>query len=202
MRISRELGATRQPHRTRNRFQRPVVQQQQHERQRHQHRLAHQAQRKKQQHQTIIEGRASRVGAGAVGALDSATFDSRPSLDITDISPEGQHEEQSAEHVLAFRHPRHRFHPQRMNRKHRRHKRAAPQEPRHPPQHQEKQDRRRRVEQDVGEMMAAGLQSVKLAVQHVGNPGQRMPVGGMDVGERPDDPLKRQTPATSGFSYT
>ena len=96
-----------------------------------------------------------------------------------------------------------------MNRKHRRHKCTAPKrtgwrgrspntaagaKTRHPPQNQEKQDRRRRVEQDIGQMMAAGAQSVKLAVQHMGNPGQRMPVGGMDVGERPDDPLERQSP--------
>ena len=44
--------------------------------------------------------------------------------------------------------------------KHRRHKRAAPQEPRHPPQHQEEQDRRRPMQQEVGEVMAACLQPV------------------------------------------
>ena len=41
-------------------------------------------------------------------------------------------------------------------------------------------------------MMSGGIQSIKLAVQHVGKPGQRVPVGGMDMGKCPDDPLERQ----------
>ena len=72
-----------------------------------------------------------------------------------------------------------------MDRKHRRDKRAAPQEPRHPPQHEEKQDRCCRVEEDIGEVMAAGIQPVKLAVEHVGEPGQRMPVADVAISKRP-----------------
>ena len=80
-----------------------------------------------------------------------------------------------------------------MDRKHRRHKRAAPQKPCHPPQDQEKQDHRRCVEQDIGKMMAAGVQSVKLAVQHMGKPGQRVPVEAVDMGKRPAKSLPGQT---------
>ena len=81
-----------------------------------------------------------------------------------------------------------------MDRKHRCHKRTAPKKPCHPPQYEEEQYRRRHVEEDIGEMMPAGMQPIKLAVQHVRNPGQRMPVGGVDMGKCPDDPLERQTP--------
>jgi len=47
-----------------------------------------------------------------------------------------------------------------MNRKHRRDKRAAPQEPGHSPQHEKEQDRRRPVQDEVGEVMATRLQIV------------------------------------------
>ena len=50
-----------------------------------------------------------------------------------------------------------------------------------------------RVKEDIGEMMSARIQTIKLTVQHMGNPGQRMPVGGMEMGEGPDDSLDRQT---------
>ena len=68
-----------------------------------------------------------------------------------------------------------------------RHKSAS-----HLAQNQKKRDDGRGVEQDIGEMMTAGMQSVKLAVQLMGKPGQRVPVGGV-AGEGPDRPLERQT---------
>ena len=48
------------------------------------------------------------------------------------------------------------------------------------------------VKQDVGEMMSARVQTVKLTVQHMGKPGQGMPVVGMGLGECPDDSFERQ----------
>ena len=51
----------------------------------------------------------------------------------------------------------------------------------HPPQGQEQQDRRGGVQEHVGQMMAAGLQAIKLAVQHVREPSQRVPVGGLEA---------------------
>ncbi len=121
--------------------QRPVIQQQEDEGHRHQHVLGQQSQGEEQHHGAIAElrGRAAH---------------------ITDIGSERQHEKKRAQNVLALGDPGHRLHVQRMNGKHRRHKRAAPQEPRHPPQHQKEQDRRCRVEQDIGEVMAARLQPV------------------------------------------
>ena len=81
-----------------------------------------------------------------------------------------------------------------MDRKDGRDKRASPKGAGHLPQNQKKCDHRRGVEKDIGEMMSGGIQSVKLAVQHVGKPGQRMPVVGMNAGESPNYPLQRQTP--------
>ena len=56
------------------------------------------------------------------------------------------------------------------------HESARPEPARHPPQDQKQQDRRRGVQQHIGEMVSPGLQPVNLAVQHVGHPRQRVPV--------------------------
>ena len=69
---------------------------------------------------------------------------------------------------------------------------APPKGPGHLPQHQKNQDHRRGVKEDIGQMMPGGMQSVQLAVEHVGNPSQRMPVIGMKMGERPDDSPEAQ----------
>ncbi len=53
------------------------------------------------------------------------------------------------------------------------------------PQREEQQDSRCGVKQDVSKMMSPGLESVKLAIQHVGNGGEWMPVGCMHMGESP-----------------
>ena len=89
-----------------------------------------------------------------------------------------------------------------MDRKHRRHKCAAPQAPRHPPQHQKQEKHRGGVQQDVRQMMPAGIQPIPLAVQHVGHHRQRMPVGTVNAGERQNDPLSVRPFWTTGFSYT
>jgi len=48
------------------------------------------------------------------------------------------------------------------------------------------------VQQNAGQMMAAGMQSVQLAVQHVRQPRQRMPVERIILRERPDHSFERQ----------
>jgi hypothetical protein len=96
-------------------LQRPVIQQQQNHGQRHQHRLAHQAHRKQKHHKPIS---GKRPGTAR----------------ITDISRDGEHEEQPAEDILALGHPGDGFNPQGMDGKHRRYKRAAPKGARHPAQ--------------------------------------------------------------------
>ena len=153
--------------------QRPVVQQEEHKRQRHQHRLGRQPQGKRGHHQQVPAPRCRALG-------------------VAGVEPKGQHEEQPAQDVLALGHPGDRFDPQGMDREDRRHPGAGPECPGHPPQGQEQEDRRGGVQEHVGQMMAAGLQVIKLAVQHVREPGQRVPVGGVERGDRPGDSLAGQ----------
>ena len=47
-------------------------------------------------------------------------------------------------------------------------------------------------------MVSRRLQPVDLAVQHVGDGGQRMPVGGMDMGERPGNARDGEPPRHLG----
>lgn len=79
-----------------------------------------------------------------------------------------------------------------MNGKDCRNKGAPPKGAGHLPQNQEEQDRRRRVKQDIGEMVPAWIKSIELAVQHVRDPCHRMPVRRVKVRERPNDAFNRQ----------
>jgi hypothetical protein len=56
-------------------------------------------------------------------------------------------------------------------------------------QREEQQDSRSGLKQDVGEMVPPRLQAVDLAIQHVRNRCERMPVSGVYVGERPLNPV-------------
>lgn len=60
-----------------------------------------------------------------------------------------------------------------------------------------KQDQQQRavggVEQHIDEVMGAGVEAEALAVGHVGKPGERMPVGRVEGGERPFDARQRQS---------
>ena len=87
-----------------------------------------------------------------------------------------------------------------MDGEHGRHEGAGPETAGHPPQDQEQQDRRGGVQQDVGQVVSAGVQAVELAVQHVGEPGQRMPVAGMAVVKAQTMPWAVRPRATCGFS--
>ena len=73
------------------------------------------------------------------------------------------------------------------------HEGAGPEIVCHPPQHQEQQDRGGGVQQHIREMVAAGVQPVELAVQHVGKPGKRVPVVGVRAGEGPGNAIKAKT---------
>jgi hypothetical protein len=43
------------------------------------------------------------------------------------------------------------------------------------------------VQEDIREMMSAGIEPKELAIEHVGDRRQRMPVPGVAVRERPND---------------
>ena len=48
------------------------------------------------------------------------------------------------------------------------------------------------MQQDVRQMMSPRLEAVELAIEHVRDGGERMPVGSMNMSERPLDRAKRE----------
>src|SRR5271157_1687209 len=82
-----------------------------------------------------------------------------------------------------------------MNCEDRRYPSAGPECARHLLKRQEQQDRRGGVQDRARQMVAAGLQFIKLAVQHVREPGQRVPVAAAIRGEGPGSPCAGQAPA-------
>src|SRR3954469_7934341 len=73
----------------------PVIEQEQNERHRNQHRFAHEAEREEEEDEEIAAERFA--------------------PDVARISPESQHEEKAAQHVLPLRHPGDGFDPQGMD---------------------------------------------------------------------------------------
>jgi len=76
---------------------------------------------------------------------------------------------------------------QRMQRKQGGHQRAAPERARHAPQQPEQQERIGNMQAHAHEMVPAGLEAKKLAIRHVRNPGQRVPVAGVAGGKSPNN---------------
>ena len=58
------------------------------------------------------------------------------------------------------------------------------------PERQKEEDRRRRMQQDVCQMMSPRLETEKLTIQHVRNRGKRMPVVRMHMSEGPLNPVE------------
>src|SRR5262245_28587454 len=79
-----------------------------------------------------------------------------------------------------------------MNCEQRRNKTASQQIPSHLPQREKQEDDGYRVQKNIGEMMPAGVQPVQLAIQHVRNSRDWVPVTGYCVGKAPNDPSQRQ----------
>ena len=63
----------------------------------------------------------------------------------------------------------------------------APHRSSHPPQHEEEPYRHGRVQQHIGEVVPPRCQTVDLAVEHVRDPRQRMPVAVVTATEDPGD---------------
>ena len=105
---------------------------------------------------------------------------------VADVSPEGQHEEQTAEQVFPLGDPGHGFRPQRMNGEHGRHKGARPKIAGHLPQNQQQQNRHRGVQRHIGRVVPRRvLRAVELAIGRMREPRQRMPIAATEGGERP-----------------
>jgi len=58
---------------------------------------------------------------------------------------------------------------------------------------------RQTVEKNINEMMAGRIQSKHLAIQHVRDRCQRMPVPRMSMAKRPGDPVKAETALHDGI---
>lgn len=76
---------------------------------------------------------------------------------------------------------------QRMHSENRRDKRAPPQRACHAFQRHKKKDDGARVQEDISKVVPAGVYSVELAIKHMCDCRQRMPVFGMDMRKRPGD---------------
>ena len=73
------------------------------------------------------------------------------------------------------------------------HERARPARTRHAVEDEEKQDGVGRVNENARQMVAAGLRSPELDIQHVGKPGDRMPVADMKLFKSPHHTVWRKT---------
>ncbi len=174
-------------------FHRPSgqnVQQHQHARQRDDHRLGHQAQHHEDVDQQIKRDRAD--GLAGRGMFQRRT------PGINRVAHHCRHPEQPAEHVLALGGPGHRLGAQGMHRKDRRHHKAGPKRARHQPKGNKQEHRVGAVERHVHQMVPArpaiavdlvlrlpATQAEELPIDHVGYPGQRMPVALVGVHEGP-----------------
>src|SRR4029453_7941268 len=78
-------------------------------------------------------------------------------------------------------------------------KSASPQMASHLRQHQKQKDDSDRVQKHVGEMMPGRIESVQLAIQHVRNRRQRVPVTGYRMRKGPGDPRWRNAGGDIGI---
>jgi hypothetical protein len=65
--------------------------------------------------------------------------------------------------------------------------RSAPDCAGHSPQQAEEQERVGDVKEEIGEVMAGGIETIELAIQEVREPGERMPVARVAGGEGPEN---------------
>ena len=114
-----------------------------------------------------------------------------------EVGERGQEAEQRAEEVLALSHPGHRLDVQRVHGEERRHGRAAPGGPGRRPQELEQEQGVREVEERAHQMVATGVEAEELDVEHVREPGEGVPVEGVEA-EGPADPVGAEPPQHLG----
>src|SRR3954471_5977140 len=79
-----------------------------------------------------------------------------------------------------------------MDRKKRCYQRSRPERAGHLPEKEEQQDCVEGVDENAGEMMPPRIQTVELAIDHVRDPGEGMPVRRMEMGESPKNAFESQ----------
>jgi hypothetical protein len=159
--------------------ERPLIQQKQHKRQCHKRRFAHQTERKEKDRRDVPA--PTLPGVSLISA------------DIMCIGPKDKHKEDATKDIFPFGYPRHGFHTKRVNGKYGRYERTGPTRSGQLLQRQKQEDRRCTMQQHVRQMMSARLEAVQLAIQHVRNRGEGVPVSSMRVGESPLDSRERET---------
>ena len=90
---------------------------------------------------------------------------------ISVVGMHGEQKEQHAEDILALRCPGNRLHIDRVQGKQRGHQKTWPARSGRPEQEQEKKNRIRRVQQEIGVVMASRIQVKELVVQGMRKPG-------------------------------
>ncbi len=92
------------------------------------------------------------------------------------VGSDAQQEKEPAQHVLAFRDPRHAFDPRRMQRPQRRHGQCRARAPRPSAHQREDQPRVEGEQENVGQVVTPRPRPEPLDVQHETGPQQRRPV--------------------------
>src|SRR5439155_4946791 len=102
-------------------------------------------------------------------------------------SAEAEQAEESAQHVFSLSDPGDRFDVEWMQGEKPGDERAAPKRAGHLLQKQEQEERVSSMKDQAGEVVPPRLKSEKLHVQHVGNPGERVPIGRVTALHSPRD---------------
>ncbi len=133
------------------------------------------------------------INPSSVQTCDNQVWTHARFARIPSIGAQCQQEEHHAQQVLALGNPRHRLDVDRVQREKRSDHRAAACVSGCPPQHPEQQHHVDDVQQQVRLVMPARIQIEQLAIQRVREPGQGMPVRGVQRRKAPLDGLPAQT---------
>lgn len=144
----------------------PIIKKQQREGEGHQRRLREQSEQHEPKHREVREGTGAPL--------------------LPHVSPEGEDPEEGREHVLALRGPRHRLHLGGMQGEQRGDEGAAPRRARHAPHDEKQEGAVGGMKENVHQMVSGRVEAEERHIRHVGEPGQRMPVGRPTRREGPD----------------
>ena len=112
---------------------------------------------------------------------------------VAEVEPEREQPEERAQEILAFGRPGHRFHVQRVQREERRHGAALPEAPSF--RRSKKRIRAFTVcKRRPTRWWPPGVQTEKLNVDHMRQPGERVPVVDVGGGKGPDKAVQGQPP--------
>ena len=110
-----------------------------------------------------------------------------------DIGIQRRQEKEGAQNGLSFRNPGHRFHVDGMDGEKKGDDGGFIRSAGHPQQEKKQKQRIQNMDRQIHHEVVAGLQTEKLAVDHVGNPGERVPVGYAREGKSPPEVWQSQS---------